>query len=112
MSLRVKRDERGGGWWLDGVDVSVMAWCQTLRHCQPHSTFPSMVNVSKFEFHCKQSTSFMLIVLTVNNVVKFEEKGKRKHELLCVLIGMKGAEVQSGKELSKDAASISPDSAD
>ena len=38
LSLRVKRDERVGVWWLDGVDVSVMAWCQTLCHCQclPH----------------------------------------------------------------------------
>ena len=28
--------------WLDGVDVSVMAWCQTLCHCQclPHQTIP------------------------------------------------------------------------
>ena len=34
LSLRVKRDERVGVWWLDGVDVSVMAWCQTLCHCQ------------------------------------------------------------------------------
>ena len=25
LSLRVKRDERVGVWWLDGVDVSVMA---------------------------------------------------------------------------------------
>ena len=23
-----------GVWWLDGVDVCVMAWCQTLCHCQ------------------------------------------------------------------------------
>ena len=23
-----------GVWWLDGVDVSVMVWCQTLCHCQ------------------------------------------------------------------------------
>ena len=34
LSLRVKRDDRVGVWWLDGVDVSVMAWCQTLCHCQ------------------------------------------------------------------------------
>ena len=33
LSLRVKRDERVGVWCLDGVDVSVMAWCQTLCHC-------------------------------------------------------------------------------
>ena len=37
LSLRVKRDERVGVWWLDGVDVSVMAWCQTLCHCQCQS---------------------------------------------------------------------------
>ena len=31
-----------GVWWLDGVDVSVMAWCQTLCHCQcqPHQPIP------------------------------------------------------------------------
>ena len=42
LSLRVKRDERVGVWWLDGVDVSVMAWCQTLCHCQcqPHQPTP------------------------------------------------------------------------
>ena len=42
MSLRVKRDERVGVWWLDRVDVSVMAWCQTLCHCQcqPHQPIP------------------------------------------------------------------------
>ena len=42
LSLRVKRDERVGVWWLDGVDVSVMAWCQTLCHCQcqPHQPIP------------------------------------------------------------------------
>ena len=34
LSLRVKRDERVGVSWLDRVDVSVMAWCQTLCHCQ------------------------------------------------------------------------------
>ena len=34
FSLRVKRDERMGVWCLDEVDVSVMAWCQTLCHCQ------------------------------------------------------------------------------
>ena len=34
LNLRVKRDERVGVWWLDGADVSVMAWCQTLCHCQ------------------------------------------------------------------------------
>ena len=34
LSLRVKRDEREGVWWLDGMGVSVMAWCQTLCHCQ------------------------------------------------------------------------------
>ena len=33
LSLSVKRDERVGVWWLDGVDVSVMAWCQTLCLC-------------------------------------------------------------------------------
>ena len=37
LSLRVKRDERVGVWWLDGADVSVMAWCQTLCHCQCQS---------------------------------------------------------------------------
>ena len=48
LSLRVKRDERVGVWWLDGVDVSVMAWCQTLCHCQwsATSTHPSMVSHS------------------------------------------------------------------
>ena len=42
LSLRVKRDERVGVWWLDEVDVSVMAWCQTLCHCQcqPHQPIP------------------------------------------------------------------------
>ena len=40
LSLRVKRDERVGVWWLDGVDVSVMAWCQTLCHCQCQSHQP------------------------------------------------------------------------
>ena len=42
LSLRVKRDERVGVWWLDGVDVSVMAWCQTLCHCHclPHQPIP------------------------------------------------------------------------
>ena len=34
LSLRAKRDERVEVWWLDGVDVSVMALCQTLCHCQ------------------------------------------------------------------------------
>ena len=47
LSLRVKRDERVGVWWLEGVDVSVMAWCQTLCHCQSAtSTHPSMVSHS------------------------------------------------------------------
>ena len=42
LSLRLKRDERVGVWWLVGVDVSVMAWCQTLCHCQclPHQLIP------------------------------------------------------------------------
>ena len=40
LSLRVKRDERVGIWCLDGVDVSVMAWCQTLCHCQWKSRQP------------------------------------------------------------------------
>ena len=42
LSLRVKRDEKVGVWWLDGVDVSVMAWCQSLCHCQcqPHQPIP------------------------------------------------------------------------
>ena len=40
LSLRVKRDERVGVWWLDGVDVSVMAWCQTLCFCQCQSHQP------------------------------------------------------------------------
>ena len=42
LSLGVKRDEKVGVWWLDGVDVSVMAWCQTLCHCQclPHQPIP------------------------------------------------------------------------
>ena len=42
LSLRVKRDERVGVWWLDGVEVSVMALCQTLCHCQcqPHQPIP------------------------------------------------------------------------
>ena len=46
--MRVKRDERVGVWWLDGVDVSVMAWCQTLCHCQwsATSTHPSTVSHS------------------------------------------------------------------
>ena len=41
-SLRVKRDERVGVWWLDVVDVSVIAWCQTPCHCQclPHQPIP------------------------------------------------------------------------
>ena len=34
LSLRMKRGERVGVWWLDGAEVSVMAWCQTLCHCQ------------------------------------------------------------------------------
>ena len=42
LSLGVKRDERVGVWWLDGVDVSVIALCQTLCHCQcqPHQSIP------------------------------------------------------------------------
>ena len=40
LSLRVKRDERVGVWWLDGVDVSVIAWCQTLCRCQCQSRQP------------------------------------------------------------------------
>ena len=42
LSLRVKRDEKVRVWWLDGVDVSVMAWCQSLCHCQfqPHQPIP------------------------------------------------------------------------
>ena len=33
---------KGEVWWLDGVDVSVMAWIQTLCHCQclPHQLIP------------------------------------------------------------------------
>ena len=46
LSLRVKRDKRVGVWWLDGVDVSVMAWCQTLCHCQCQPHF------SVFQSHC------------------------------------------------------------
>ena len=39
------------GWvvlWLDGVDVSVIDWCQTLCHyqCQTHQPIPSMVSHS------------------------------------------------------------------
>ena len=33
LSFGVKRVERVEVWWLDEVDVSVMAWCQTLCHC-------------------------------------------------------------------------------
>ena len=42
LSLRVKRDERVGVWWLDGASVSVMVWCQALCHCQchPHQPIP------------------------------------------------------------------------
>ena len=42
LSLRVKRDERVGGLVVGWVDVSVMAWCQTLCHCQcqPHQPIP------------------------------------------------------------------------
>ena len=42
LSLRVKRGEKVGVRWLDGVDVSVMAWCQTLCHrqCQPRQPIP------------------------------------------------------------------------
>ena len=42
LSLRVKRDERVGIWWLDEVDVSVMAWCQTL--CQWSATVQCVSN--------------------------------------------------------------------
>ena len=42
----------GFDWCLDGVDVSVMAWCQTLCHCQwsPISAHPSMVSHSPMCF--------------------------------------------------------------
>ena len=48
LSLRVKRDERVVGLVVGWVDVSVMAWCQTLCHCQCQatSTHPSMVSHS------------------------------------------------------------------
>ena len=64
LSLRVKRDERVGVWWLDGVGVSVLAWCQTLCHCpcQSHSVLPPKSSVSRFEFHCKLKSSLVLIV--------------------------------------------------
>ena len=55
LSLRVKRDERVGVWWLDGVDVSVMAWCQTLCHCQCQPINPSLngqPQCSVFQSHC------------------------------------------------------------
>ena len=67
LSLRVKRDERVGVWWLDGVDVCVMAWCQTLCHCQcqPHQPHPSMVSHSPvcFKSHCVVATSISVLVL-------------------------------------------------
>ena len=55
LSLRAKRDERVGVWWLDEVDVSVLAWCQTLCHCQcqPHQPIPNcQPQSSVFQSHC------------------------------------------------------------
>ena len=55
LSLRVERDERVGVWWLDEVDVSVLAWCQTLCHCQcqPHQPIPNcQPQSSVFQSHC------------------------------------------------------------
>ena len=57
LRLRVKRDERVEGWvwWLEGVDVSVMAWCQTLCHCQcqPHQPILNgQPQFCVFQSHC------------------------------------------------------------
>ena len=48
VEFESERGMKGWVWWLDGVDVSVMVWCQTLCHCKchPHKTHPSMVSHS------------------------------------------------------------------
>ena len=44
-------------WWLDGVDVSVMAWCQTLCHCQclPHQHIPQCSFTMTTNIHFKEA---------------------------------------------------------
>ena len=67
LSLRVKRDERVGVRWLDGVDVSVMAWCQTplSLSMSAASTHPSMVSHSPvcFKAIVFVATSISVLVL-------------------------------------------------
>ena len=65
LSLRVKRDERVGVWWLDGVDVSVMAWCQTLYHCHclPHQPISQWSATVCFKAIVFVATSISVLVL-------------------------------------------------
>ena len=66
LSLRVKRDEKVGVWWLDGVDVSVMAWCQTLclfqcQHINPSLVFDEQSHVYQSQRVLASSTNFMVL---------------------------------------------------
>ena len=55
-----------GVWWLDEVDVSVMAWCQTLvivivSHFNP--SLNGQPQSSVFQSHCFVATSISVLVL-------------------------------------------------
>ena len=60
---------------LCGEDVRVMAWCQTLRHCQfqPHQSLPQ-VQCFKNKVSIQSLNQFMFYyVLTVNNIENRKE---------------------------------------
>ena len=81
-------------WWLDGVDVSVMTWCQTLCHCQCQlhqlilqwsatvqcvskplccCMFHQLHGVAVVLFHCFFSSSITTLTLPSNSYINLED---------------------------------------
>ena len=63
-----------GVWWLDGVDVSVMAWCQTLCHCQCQHINPFLngqPQSSVFQSHCVVATSISVGAAVLSHFCPF-----------------------------------------
>ena len=66
LSLRVKRDERVGGLLLDGVDMSVAAWCQILFVVKTSHINPSLngqPQSSVFQSRCVATSISVLVLL-------------------------------------------------
>ena len=66
LSLRVKRDERVGVWWLDGVDVSDGFVSNTLSLSMSSHINPSLngqPQSSVFQSRCVVATSISVLVL-------------------------------------------------